>query len=389
MKRALVSGGGIAGLTSAYWLRKFGWEVTIVEKAPRLRTEGYMIYFFGNGWRVAEKMGLINEISNIKYPIENLQYVNAQGKPYFTVPIKRLKKAFEGKFIYLLRSDLERVLSQAAIESGAEVRYGTEIKELHEKTQSVEAEFDDGTTREFDIVVGADGVHSKVRTIVFGDREKFDHHLGYVASAFHVPKRREVEHSYKLYQEPNRTAGFYPVSEDVMDAVFMFDYRNCKNTSFGEKKKVLLDVYKDSGWIVKEVLENTPEEKISFFDNIQQIRMPKWSKGRVVLVGDACGCLTLISGQGASMAMLEAYVLAQELSKHGLDHQGAFSAYESFLKSDIEKRQLQAESFAGIFVPSTRLNLLFTRWRMRLVFSRVLINHTAKMLTGKLLINER
>jgi 2-polyprenyl-6-methoxyphenol hydroxylase-like FAD-dependent oxidoreductase len=388
MKRALISGGGIAGLTSAYWLQKLGWKTLIVEKAPKVRTEGYMIYSFGNGWRVAERMGLIKEISNIKYPMEKLQYVNSQGRPYFTISLKQVKKAFKGKYNFILRSDLERILSKATLESGAEIRYGTQINQIHEKSDSIEAEFNDGTTSEFDIIIGADGIHSKLRTTIYGDEETSTYNLGYVISVFHTPKKQEIDHSFKIYREPGRQAGFYHLSEDIMDAIFMFRYSNNKNISATKKKEILLDVYKNSGWIVKEVLEKTPEEKISLFDNIEQIRIPKWSKGRVVLIGDACACLSPVAGQGASMAMLEAYILAKELNKHGSNYNAAFSAYESYLKPDIEKRQRQAENLAKNFVPSSNLSLLYNRWLNRIAFSRIFINLTAKSLTGKTLIDE-
>lgn len=386
MKRALISGGGIAGLTSAYWLQKFGWKVLIVEKAPKLRTEGYMIYSFGNGRIIAERMGLTPEISNIKYSIETIQFVNSQDQPYFTVPIKRIKKAFNGKYNFVLRSDLENILSKAAFESGVEVRYGTVIKQLHEKNDSIAAKFNDGTTSEFDIVIGADGVHSNVRAIVFGEKERFSHNLGYMVCAFRAPKKQEIDHSFKIYQEPGRQAGFYPLSNDFMDAVFMFRYKNSKNILTTEKKKILLDVYKNSGWIVKEVLENTPEEKFAFFDNVEQIRMPKWSNGRVVLVGDACACLSLMAGQGASMAMLGAYVLAKELNKHGPNYNSVFSAYESYLKPDIEKRQKQAEKMGEKFVPSSKLSLLYNQLLTRIAFNRIFINRTTKSLIGKILV---
>ena len=127
-------------------------------------------------------------------------------------------------------------------------------------------------------------------------------------------------------------------------------------------------------------------EKFAFFDKVEQIRMPKWSNGRVVLVGDACACLSLMAGQGASMAMLGGYVLAKELNKHGPNYNSVFSAYESYLKPDIEKRQKQAEKMGEKFVPSSKLSLLYNQLLTRIAFNRIFINRTTKSLIGKILV---
>jgi len=167
--RVLISGGGIAGLTLGILLKEHGWDPLVIEREPALRTEGYMMDFFGTGWDVAERMGLIYDIRMIRYPIDFLEYVDRNGDLIFTaLPIDRLRHALGGKYTPLLRPDLERILFNRAAASGVTVRFATTIQSLNEDDSRVNVTFNDGTSDSFALFFGADGVHSRVRELIFG-----------------------------------------------------------------------------------------------------------------------------------------------------------------------------------------------------------------------------
>ena len=381
MKRVLISGAGIAGLTLACCLADSGWHVDVVEKSEGERKSGYMITFFGNGWKVAEKMKILNALKEVRYPAQEFQYVNSSGKSYFKVKLEVVKKGFEHEYTYLRRPDLEHVLLERSKELAVNVRYQTQVDEINEKPDSVSVSFQNGDVNSYDLVVGADGIHSGVRKIVFGEEHQFSNYLGYGVAAFQTTYRHEIGNSIKIYQEPNRSAIYYPVSEKTMDCVFLFPYNKTERVPKETYKSILVDTYTGSKWINQEVIKSTPNESIGFFDIMKQIQMPKWTKKRVALIGDACACLSPLAGQGASMAMLEAFVLANQLKKNS-NIQESLELYESILKPEIANRQAQARRIANRFVSSSVREIAWYRWLTRMEFSSLLVHRTANGFKG-------
>ncbi len=368
-KKVLISGGGIAGLTLGILLKEKGWEPLVIERDPAMRTEGYMMDFFGTGWDVAERMGLLGDIAEIHYPIDYLEYVDRNGNPHFpAVPIDRVRKAFGGRYTYLRRPDLERILFNRALACGVEIRFGTTIQSIDESENDLQIIFNDGTKKAFQLLFGADGVHSRVRELIFGEESQFSRFLGYYVAAFHIPDHDYgVENSIKIYEEPGRVAGFYPLDARTMDAAYIF--RHDDDVGYLPKEKRIAFVqgqYHGSGWIAEDVLKRISSSEPVYFDSLTQIVMPNWHKGRIALLGDACGCLTVIAGQGSHMAMAAAYVIAQELERYSGDHRSAFPAYQRFLKPYVEKKQNDAVGFAEQFVPSSRLKMMFRYLLMRI-----------------------
>ena len=330
MKRVLISGAGVAGLTLACCLADSGWQVDVIEKADGERKSGYMITFFGNGWKVAERIKILDLIKEIRYPAQEFQYVDSSGKSYFNVHIDLVRKGFGQEYTYLRRPDLEHILLERSKKLSVSVRYGTQVAEINETDDSVNVKFQNGDIKSYDLIVGADGMHSGVRKSVFGEEHQFSRYLGYGVAAFQTSYRDEIGNSVKIYQEPNRSAIYYPVSEKTMDCVFLFPYNKTERVPKENYKNILVDTYAGSKWINQEVIQSAPNESIGFFDVIKQIQMQKWAKGRVCLVGDACACLSPLAGQGASMAMLEAFVLSNELKKSS-NVQECLERYESIL----------------------------------------------------------
>lgn len=382
MKRALISGGGIAGLTLAYWLAQDNWDISIVERAPAMRTDGYMIDFFGGGWAVAERMGLVEKMEQIRYPIASLQYVNASGIPYLTVPVESVKHALDGRYTFLLRSDLVRLLRDVVGGQGLEVMHGNSVLAIEDDGSGVSVSFEDGGRDRYDIVIGADGVHSGVRRLVFGDDREFMRPLPYALAAFHIPHRYDSQDRYAIYVEPGRQLMLYPHDDGSSDTIFIFAHSG-RDLPMDGRKDLLVKTYKGAGWIVGKVLGDVREEDITFLDTLDQTRMPAWSKGRVVLSGDSCACMTILAGQGASMAMEESYVLAKQLKIHGSNYSEAFRAYESLVRPEVEKHQNQAKRFASIAIPTTALGLWASRRMIKVGFGRAFIKKTVRSIAGK------
>jgi 2-polyprenyl-6-methoxyphenol hydroxylase-like FAD-dependent oxidoreductase len=371
--RILISGGGIAGLTLAIALKRRGFDPVVIEKEPGPRREGYMMDFFGTGWDVAERMGLIDDLHAVRYPIDALDFVNGAGKPYMHMPIERVRNALANRYVYLRRQDLERILAEHARKVGVTPHYGRSLAALTDRADAVHVRFTEGAADEFALVVGADGVHSRVRELVFGEERQFARFLGLYVAAFHVMRDRlPVTRAAMIYEEPDQLSMIYPLDADRLDATFVFRHGEMGHLPQSERLAFLRERMRGAGWIVADVLAACPAEAPVFFDSVTQIVMPQWHRGRVALIGDAGGCLTLLAGQGSHMAMAGGYVLAEELAR-GQDHVAAFTAYQKFLKPAVDKKQKDAARFAPLFVPKPNSRPWLRQLAIRLLFSHALI----------------
>ncbi|HLX94762.1 MAG TPA: FAD-dependent monooxygenase [Verrucomicrobiae bacterium] len=374
--KVLISGGGIAGLTLGILLKEKGYEPTIIERDPAIRTEGYVIDFFSTGWDVARRMNLIGELRKIIYPIDSLEYVDADGRPYLSLPIESVRNALDGEYTYMQRSDLERVLFDRAKTVGFSVRFNTTIKSLEENVSEVVVTFQNDTKESYALVFGADGVHSRVRELTFGPESQFDRFLGYYVAAFHIEHHHyNIGRSLAIYEEPNRSLWVYSLGENRLSAIYVFRHKNIGYVPPAERLPLLQETYCGAGWLAENILADFPATQPIFFDSATQIVMPAWSKGRIALLGDACACLTLLAGQGSHLAMAEAYVIAQELERHGGDYRTAFAAYEKTLQAVTKKKQRDAIRISKFFVPSKRSFVPLRRLLQKTLFSNLLIRY--------------
>jgi 2-polyprenyl-6-methoxyphenol hydroxylase-like FAD-dependent oxidoreductase len=359
-KTVLISGLGIAGPTLGYWLKAAGFETTLIERAPDLRTGGYVIDFWGLGYDIAERMTLLNEINRVGYHIREMRIVNAKGERISGFGTNIFGELTRDRYVTIGRSDLSRLLFEK-IRKDTEIVFDDEIIDLKEDTDSVLVTFRQGSQRRFDLVVGADGLHSTVRRLAFGPQGQFEKRLGYIVAAFETHGYRpRDEDVYATYCQPGRMLGRVALRDDRTLFLFVFATDTDERLEAldpSAQKAMLRDAFSVGKWETSEILAELERTQDLYFDRVSQIKMPTWSRGRVALVGDAAFCVSLMAGQGAALAMTAAYVLAGELGKSGQHYERAFYNYERILRTFIDSKQESAARFASAFAPRTRLGL--------------------------------
>jgi 2-polyprenyl-6-methoxyphenol hydroxylase-like FAD-dependent oxidoreductase len=388
MVRVLISGGGIAGLTLAYWLHQYGIVTVIIEQANGIRRDGYAIDFFGTGYDVAERMGLIDRLQSRHIPLAYAAYVNGSGKPSARLDISLMRKVMRDRYMALMHWTLEEALYEALADD-VEVRFDRSLVAVRNSPEEVTVTYDDGTAETFDLLIGADGIHSNTRRLVFGPEEQFGRYLGYYVACYALPDRYGIGHAWKNYTEPGRLAGAYCSNrEGEIITLFIYKTPNAGHISREQRLPRLREAFTGMGWVTQRMLDDAPDPDAIFLDSVTQIQMPSWHMGRVALVGDACGCPTLISGQGASIAMGGAYVLAESLHE-AADYREAFRTYERLVQPYVKERQKNARDFAKSFVPQSRLGILAQQVLMKLVLRDACIGLLRRQFGADSLLQKR
>jgi len=359
-KTVLISGAGIGGPTLAFWLKAAGFEPTLIEHAPALRAGGYVIDFWGLGYDIAERMGLADDIDRIGYHMREMRIVDDLGERVTGFGTKIFHELTGGRFVTLGRSDLSRLLFEK-IKGTTEIIFGNEIVGLQEHTDCVQVQFKHAGERRFDLVIGADGLHSNVRRLVFGPEDRFEKQLGYMVAAFEVRRYRpRDEDVYVIYSKPGRMLGRFALHDDRTLFLFVFAADVDPLPAMLDlpaQKAMMRESFGEGTWERTRILAELDRTQDLYFDRVSQIRTNSWSRGRVALAGDAAFCVSLMAGQGSALAMTAAYVLAGELAKASGQHEVAFSKYEELLRAYIEMKQRGAERFAAAFAPKTRWGL--------------------------------
>ena len=359
-KTVLIAGAGISGPTLAFWLKAAGFEPTLIERAPKLRASGYVIDFWGLGYDIAERMDLASDIERTGYHMREMRIVNDRSERVAGFGTSVFRELTGGRFVTLGRSDLSRLLFEK-IKGTTEVMLGNEIVDLQESADGVQIQFKHSGERRFDLVIGADGLHSNVRRLVFGPQDRFEKQLGYMVAAFEARGYRpRDEDVYVIYGEPGQMLGRFALHDDRTLFLFVLAADVVPLPAMLDLKaqKALLRVrFADGKWECSRILDELERTHDLYFDRVSQIKMKSWSKGRVALVGDAAFCVSLMAGQGSALAMTAAYVLAGELAKARGSHKEAFGRYEGLLRTYIGSKQQGAERFAAAFAPKTKWGL--------------------------------
>jgi 2-polyprenyl-6-methoxyphenol hydroxylase-like FAD-dependent oxidoreductase len=341
--RVLVAGASIAGPALAHWLRRRGAEVTVVERAPGLRPGGQAVDARGVAKEVILRMGLDAAVRAARTETAGAYTVDVDGNVLET--FRADDDGGDGFIaeIEILRGDLSQVLYDDT-RDGVEYVFGDRIAELTQDADGVDVAFAGGDRRRFDLVVGADGLHSALRAMVFGPHERFIRHLGHVLAFYTVPNEYGLDRWLIDYQdqESGRSAGLRPI-HDATRAMAMFsfpsadfdvDYRD-----IAAQKHLLRERMDGLGWLTPRILAHLDDTPDFYLDQIAQVVMEKWSSGRVGLLGDAAFSSSPMSGQGTGLALVGAYLLAGDLAAAGWDPEAGFAAYEGRMRSFVEANQ--------------------------------------------------
>ena len=380
-KRVLISGAGIAGPTLAYWLARYGMRPTLVEKAPTLRTGGYVIDFWGAGFDVASRMGLLPDLVRTGYAVREVRVVDRDGRKVSGFPAAAFARAVGSGFTSLPRGDLAAAI-YGALADTTETIFGDAITRIDQTVDEVQVTFERHGSRTFDLVVGADGLHSRVRELVFGPEHQFERYLGIKVAAFEVEGYRpQDELVYVMYPQVGREVSRFSMRNDRTMFLFTFVDPDPRSPfDLAGQKALLRRRFANSGWECPQILDALDATPDLYFDRVSQIELkPSWANGRVTLVGDAAFCVSLLGGQGSALAMTAAYILAGELHRAEGRHQIAFARYQQLFGPFVSMKQRAARRFAGAFAPKSALSLFFRNSLFRL-FS---IGWIANLIAGR------
>jgi 2-polyprenyl-6-methoxyphenol hydroxylase-like FAD-dependent oxidoreductase len=374
IKTVLISGASIAGPALAYWLRRYGFEPTVVERAPAPRDGGQAIDVRGSAREVAARMGILDEVRRAHTGVRGMAFVDAAGHRTASMgadllgdsggPIAELE---------ILRGDLVRILH--ATTRDVEYRFDDTITAMTSTDAGVDVAFARGPSRRFDLVVGADGLHSTVRALAFGPEADFTHDLGCYVAVFTTTTHPDLQGFQLMHTIPaangrlGRTAAVSPALGRTGTAMFFFAAPPLAHDrrDVASQKRLLAQAFEGDGWDIPRLLAAMPDAPDFYFDRVSQIRMRAWSKGRVVLVGDAAHCASPLAGNGSSMALVGAYVLAGELAAAPGDHQRAVDGYDRTMRDYVTRCQAFATDGVGSLMPSSRLHVTLRDMSIRML----------------------
>ena len=372
--KILISGAGPAGLTIAYWLKQYGFTPTVIERAPSLPTGGYKIDVRGEALKVLQRINIYDAVVKAGTDMQGALLVDGNGNV-----INRMSgDAFghrTGADVEILRGKLCQIFMDQNLE--IEFIFGDAIQSVSEFDKGIHVEFLKNKPRDFDLLIGADGIHSNVRRLVFGDESNYLRELGLYLSVYSVPNYLDLDRIEIQHSEFGKIANLWSSRGDA-NAKACFGFLAPSNSvdlnHRVQQETLLKTAYKGVGWEVPKLLQMMPEAADFYFDTAAQISMDRWSKGRVALLGDAAYCPSPLSGQGTSLALIGAYVLAGELAAASGDYLAAWGRYEEVLRPFVKINQALGLEAAKLMRLQEKKNL--SRW---------LIEKMMRVMPGKLI----
>jgi 2-polyprenyl-6-methoxyphenol hydroxylase-like FAD-dependent oxidoreductase len=355
-KNILISGASIAGHALAYWLRQYGFNPTLVEVASAPREGGYAVDFRGQEHiAILERMGILDKVRQASTNMGGMSFVDKNNKRLASLPSDLVTGDIE-----ILRNDLVRILHDIS-QPEIEFMFDDSISSIKHNDAEVHVTFKRGKTRTFDLLVGADGLHSNVRALAFGDESRFSHYLGYHIAFFTTDNHLNLDYEGVFYNTPGKVAGMYSARRNTeAKSVFIFqspaldfDFRDRE-----QQQRIISDTYANEEWEIPRLLESMKKSTDFYFDSITQIHMNQWSDGRIALLGDAAYCASPLSGLGTGLAMVGAYILAGELAAAKGDYRVAFTRYEEQMRDYAAQCQKHAEGVGEWFVPMNMEDIL-------------------------------
>ncbi|MFI8960994.1 FAD-dependent oxidoreductase [Streptomyces sp. NPDC053493] len=356
--RVLVSGGGIAGLVLAYWLTRHGFCVTVVERAPApRRTGGHAVDLFRPATTVTERMGVLPRVEERAIGTSRMTVHGEGSRRPVRADLSKIFGAASGRHVEIMRDDVSEIYYDA-VRDDVEFLFGDSVTAL---SPDGEARFENAAPRRFDLVVGADGLHSTVRRLVFGEESRFTAFIGAYFGVLSLPNRADLDGELLLHVGVGRTAGMYG-ARHLGDARALFLFRSERELGVHHRdvprqKELLRGAFAGLHADVDRWLDELDGSPAFYFDSLTQLRMDTWSRGRVTLVGDAGYCPGPVVGGGTTLAVVGAYVLAGELARAGGDHERAFAAYERVMAEHVRGSRAVGLSAAKTLIPTSRLGV--------------------------------
>lgn len=351
----LISGASIAGPALAYWLNRYGFDVTVVERAGAPRGGGYPIDVRGTALGVVERMGILPRLQAAHVDSRKITFLNADGTPITSVQPDAFTGGVEGRDLEVRRGDLTEAL-YGTVRDDVEFLFDDSVGTIEEHEHGVDVTFLGGGRRAFDLVVGADGLHSNTRKLAFGPEEQFHRYLGYCFAGFTMTNDFGLSHEAVLWNTPGRTAALYAVGGgEQLHGFLNFALPEAPFDAFRDpvaQRDLVASVFAGDGWEIPRMVADMNAADDLFFDVISQIHLPRWSTGRVALVGDAAYAPSFLTGQGSSLALVGAYMLAGELAAQP-DHQSAFTAYERGTREYVRLNQALVTEGGATMFPNT------------------------------------
>lgn len=383
--RIAINGAGIAGPALAWWLQKYSHEPIIFEKAQERRRGGYIIDFWGKGYDIAQRMGIIPELKKRGYIVNHLKIINHRGRELAALDLSNLSNLLQDQYLSISRDDFSEVLIELC--DKIDIRYGISIEEVVDNGTFAQVKLSDGSVEKFDLVIGADGLHSNIRNLVFGNDQNFERYLGIYVAAYTIDDFTLPENlTYFLYSKNNKQVGSFALRGGKSLFYFIFrpnsaqkDFLEANLTNQDILKQFLVDEFHDMGWQVPKITAQIQKAPDFYFDRVSQIEIPHWSHGRIGLIGDAAACISLLGGEGIGLALIEAYVLAGEIHTSENDISHALEHYEEKLYNFLKQKQKNARQSLSFFAPKNFLQKFMQIFGVKLaalpLFSNLLLKN--------------
>ncbi|WP_433247318.1 FAD-dependent oxidoreductase [Streptosporangium sp. CA-135522] len=370
MTNVLICGAGVAGSALAYWLRRYGFAVTVVERAPAPRLGGHTVDLRGAARDVVERMDLLQEIRQVAVDSKGMSFVNASGRRLADVPASFLGGNGVVGEVEILRGDLVDLLHRVT-EDETEYVFDDTITAVTQGPEGAHVTFERSAPRVFDLVVAADGAHSRTRSLIFGPESRFSRELGCYTASFTVPNVFGAQDWELFHNMPGRKMAALRPSRRPEEAKVLLGFASAPvdhdHRDPCGQKRIVAEVFAGAGWHVPVMLREMDAATDFYFDSATQIVMDGWSRGRVVLLGDAGYSPSPLGGNGTGLALVGAYVLAGEMARAGGDHEEAFAAYEREMRAFVKQCHKLPPGGVSGFVPKSRPAIGMRNLSIRLI----------------------
>jgi 2-polyprenyl-6-methoxyphenol hydroxylase-like FAD-dependent oxidoreductase len=345
--RVLISGGGIAGATLACLLGRAGHHVTVVERDEGLRSSGSPVDVRRSAYAVMEDLGLVSGLSDRATTVRRLVLVDDAGRPIASMPTRRSRD----RELEIPRADLTAVVVDAA-RNDTEFRFGDSILKLEADERGVDATFHRAASQRFDLVVGADGLHSAVRRLAFGPESDYLTHLGLYVATVGLPGRADSPDAILMHNQSGAATALHPSTGSPIAILIFRSSIRIDPRDAEAAKRLLFLTYREAGWRAREILAIYCQARDSYFDAVSRIHVSEWTRGRVTLLGDAASCVSLF-GDGSSSAIVGASTLARSLEAFPKDVPVALARYEATHRPVTARGQRMVPLASHVLVPAS------------------------------------